>query len=69
MKNILLTLALIVSFNLNSQTNSDVKSVFTNDLDKFFQYSSDKNFTKLFDLINPKFEWKKGKDAPEGFGK
>ena len=54
MKNILLTLALIVSFNLNSQTNSDVKSVFTNDLDKFFQYSSDKNFTKLFDLINPK---------------
>lgn len=54
MKKILFTLALLISFNLNSQTNSDLKSVFTNDLDKFYQYSSDKNFTKLFNLINPK---------------
>ena len=53
MKNILFTLALLISFNLFSQSNSELRSTFSNDLNKFFQFTVDRDYNKLFDLMNP----------------
>jgi len=53
MKNILFTLTLLISFNLFSQSSSDLKIKFGNDLNKFFEFTTDRDYDELFDLMNP----------------
>tara|TARA_B100001250_G_scaffold413086_1_gene446078 strand:+ start:1435 stop:2040 length:606 start_codon:yes stop_codon:yes gene_type:complete len=53
MKNILFTLALLISFSSFGQSTSNIKSTFTSDLNKFYQFTVDRDYDKLFDLINP----------------
>lgn len=53
MKNILFTLTLLISFNLFSQSTSDLKIKFGNDLNKFFEFTTDRDYDQLFDLMNP----------------
>jgi len=53
MKNILFTLALLICFNLFSQSTSGIRSTFSSDLNNFYQYTADRDYDKLFDLMNP----------------
>ena len=52
MKNILITLALLISFSSLSQ--SDLKSTFDRDLNNFYDFTNNKEYDKLLDLMNPK---------------
>ena len=53
MKNILFTLALLISFNLFSQSNSELISKFNNDLFLSYQYIFEGDYDNALDLMNP----------------
>ena len=53
MKNILFTLALLICFNLFSQSNSELISKFNNDLFLSYQYILEGDYDNALDLMNP----------------